>query len=120
MKNKYVAVDLDGCLAKYEEWEGLDHIGKPKPQSQNAMNELKKMGFEIIIHTCRSWKGHSVIERWLNEYDIPYDYINKNPDQPATAGRSKIFAHYYIDDRNPTFKSLLNSVNEIKKKENNR
>ena len=38
----YFAVDLDGTLAHYDKWRGIDHIGKPIPaiQVRTNMGEL--------------------------------------------------------------------------------
>lgn len=116
MENKYVAIDLDGCIAQYDGWKGLDHIGEPQPNAKDAMVLLKDLGFEIIIHTCRAKEGHETIEEYMEEHNLPYDYINHNPEQPDTAGLDgKTFAHYYIDDRNPHFTNILDSAMKIQR-----
>jgi len=117
MESKYVAVDLDGMLAEFDEWKGLDHIGEPKDRVKMHMNTLKDLNLKIIIYTCRAKKGYKHIRNWLEKHNIPYDYINRNPEQPDTAGKSKIFSHYYIDDRNASFESLRKSVRDIILKE---
>lgn len=113
MNEKYVAIDLDGCIAEYDGWQGLDYIGEPKEDAKETMERLKELGFEIIIYTCRDEEGYDRIEDYMEENNLPYDYINHNPEQPPTAGEDKVFAHYYIDDRNPGFYSILDSVKKI-------
>ena len=96
VENKYVAVDLDGCIAEYDGWKGEEHIGDPKEGVIEALETIHK-NYKIIIHTCRA--NRKIIKEYLEKHDIPYDYINENPEQPETAGEDKIFAHHYIDDR---------------------
>ena len=118
----YIAIDLDGTLAQYDGWKGLDHIGDPKPGGKEFLEILKKNIFiqrpvEIIIYTCRAERGLHYVEDWLRTHGIPFDHINHNPDQPKTAGSKKIWSHYYIDDRNAGVESLKRSVQEIIVKE---
>ena len=120
MNKRYVAVDLDETLAEYDGWKGLDYIGKPKKFSEIGMKLLKDTGFDIIIYTCRSDEGLDKVKQWLEKHDIPYDYINENPEQPETCSDKKVFAHYYIDDRNACFDSLRTSIYKISRKELNR
>jgi hypothetical protein len=91
-----VAVDLDGTLAKhYEEYEA-DYIPDPRPGARKAMQEFKDRGYRIIIFTVRG--DDELVKDWLNEHEIPFDYINENPDQPEDAS-DKVLADVYIDDR---------------------
>ena len=40
---KYViAVDLDGTLAKYNEWNGINVIGEPNKECVKLLNQLEK------------------------------------------------------------------------------
>lgn len=112
-ENKYVAIDLDGVIAQYDGWQGEFHIGDPKESVIEEINRLKLLGYKIIIYTCR--RNIETIKEYLKNNDIPFDYINRNPEQPATAGDDKVFAHYYIDDRNPHHESLRDSVDVIEK-----
>ena len=91
-----VAVDLDGTLAKMHKTYNAKSIPKPRDGAKEAMDELQKMGVRIIINTVRGDK--KLIKSWLVKYDIPYDYINENPDQPPGSS-DKIIADVYIDDR---------------------
>jgi len=115
MDNKYVAVDLDGVIAEYDGWKGEFHIGPPKDGTKEWLKHLKLLGFDIIIHTCR--RNKETIKEYLENNRLPYDHINENPEQPETAGDDKIFAHYYIDDRNPHFKGLGPAVKKIEDEE---
>jgi hypothetical protein len=88
-----VAVDLDGTLAK--DATG-DVIGAPRPGAKQAMEELQRLGYRVIIFTVRG--DEKLVRDWCNKHEIPFDYINENPDQPDD-GSGKIIADVYIDDR---------------------
>jgi len=91
-----VAVDLDGTLAKMYKTYNSKSIPKPRDGAKEAMDELQKMGVRIVINTVRGDK--KLIKNWLVKHEIPYDYINENPDQPPGSS-DKITADVYIDDR---------------------
>ena len=46
-----VAVDLDGTICK---WSGFPDIGEPEPEVKKYLQEIKELGFEIHIYTCRT------------------------------------------------------------------
>lgn len=71
-------------------------IEPPRPGAQKALKGFKERGWRIIVHTVRGSK--KLVADWLNKNDIPWDYINENPDQPADAS-DKPVADLYIDDR---------------------
>lgn len=98
-----VAVNLDGVLAQYDGWKGVDHIGDPIPGAQEFVAALREMYF-VTIHTTRlnptagsDKKGYSVSElmgkvrAWLDQHGFEYDRI--------FAGTGKPLAVAYIDDR---------------------
>jgi regulator of replication initiation timing len=61
----WVAFDLDGTLAHYDEWKGIKHIGEPIPSMINHMKGYIANGFEVKIYTariCTPQDGHSVEE----------------------------------------------------------
>ena len=91
-----VAVDLDGTLAKmYDEFDP-EKIEDPRRGARLVMQELRDAGYRLIIFTVRGDK--QLVADWCDKHDIPYDYINENPDQPADAS-GKVIADFYIDDR---------------------
>lgn len=91
-----IAVDLDGTLA--EETESFDPkvIGKPRPGARKWMREFRDAGVVIIVHTVRG--DDAVTKAWLDKHEIPYDYINENPDQPPGSS-DKLYADVYVDNR---------------------
>ena len=83
---KTVCVDIDGTLV----------LG-----AVEAMRELRKRGWFIIIYTTRGNK--EAVKKFLDNNEIVYDCINENPYQPDNAIGGKPLADVYIDDRAITF-----------------
>lgn len=54
MKKETIAFDLDGTLAHYTEWKGLDHIGDPLPGTVKVVNKLVDLGYDVVIFTTRT------------------------------------------------------------------
>lgn len=110
MSEKIVCVGLDGVLAKFDKWEGVEKFGPVIPGARFFLEELQREGFKIIIHTVRCspevnpppdgeswsrgvWADHlaSIVRRWLNANDLPFDEIWRDWGKPL--------ADVYIDDR---------------------
>ncbi len=103
MSKPVVAVDLDGVIFEYRDWKGLQHFGKPIKDVKKALKMLRKMGFKIVIFTCRANPAIQdeplpVLELYIRKAllanEIPFDEI---------AMTGKPFAAYYIDDRGIRF-----------------
>lgn len=52
MGRKVVAVDLDGVLARYDGWKGIEHIGEPLPGAVTFTHRLNKF-VDVLIFTSR-------------------------------------------------------------------
>jgi hydroxymethylpyrimidine pyrophosphatase-like HAD family hydrolase len=103
MSKKTICIDFDGTIAEYdpEKYED-DKFGEPINGVQNALTTLRKNGYKIIIFTTR--KNSEKFKKYLEENEIPYDYINENPDQPEYSNAGKPIADLYVDDRAITFR----------------
>lgn len=65
--NGWIGVDLDGTLAKYDGWKGLDHIGDPiKPMCDRVRSWLSE-GIEVRIFTARATHFDQADE-WSGRY----------------------------------------------------
>lgn len=53
MKNTWIGVDLDGTLAYYDGWKGVEHIGEPIPAMVNRVKTWLDQGIEVRILTAR-------------------------------------------------------------------
>lgn len=90
------AVDLDGTICEYDTWRGEGHFGKLRDGVREGLQQLRNAGWKIIVFTTRG--NTTNIAEFLDTNHVPYDHINKNPDQPdGTSG--KVIADVYIDDR---------------------
>ena len=97
-RTKSICIDLDGVLAKYDGWKGLEHFGDPLP---GAIEFTKKMvkTYRVIIFSSRTHEekdrdlGEAVklVGAWLDRHGFAYDEIY--------TGAGKPFASAYVDDR---------------------
>jgi hypothetical protein len=98
-----VGVDLDGTLAKYYGWKGIDHIEDPIPGAVEFCNRLAKK-YDVIIHTarcnlfadgrpegCTPELLKSKVKAWLDKHGFHYKDIY--------TGVGKLIASAYVDDR---------------------
>lgn len=108
-----VAVDLDGTLAEDEGPFDPNKIGRPRKGAREFMRALAAEGYLLIINTCRGQT--ETVRRWLEEHDIPYDYINENPHQPEDCS-DKILASAYVDDRAVPADDLDDALDKVKAK----
>lgn len=97
-KRLWLAVDFDGTIVT----EGFPKIGEIKQKTVDFLKLAKEKGHNIIIWTARSGQYEVDAKNFLIENNIPFDYINENPEDPfhqrGEQGR-KLFANFYIDDR---------------------
>ena len=110
---KTIAVDLDGTLAFYHGWNGINDIGEPIQSCIDLLKALKNDGWRIVINTCRlnglrsdtNYElGYKSLVNWLTKHDVPYDKI-------ATQLDGKILANVYLDDRGINWKKNMDDLN---------
>jgi hypothetical protein len=100
-----VCLDLDGVLAKYSGWEGLDKIGAPIPGALDFAWSLAEIA-DIVIFTTRcslDTGGEAPATRlsprqlrikiieWLEKHKFPYTDVYTGEGKPRAAA--------FIDDR---------------------
>jgi hypothetical protein len=49
----WVGFDLDGTLAKYDGWKGIDYVGEPIAGMARRVVDLLERGVEVRIFTAR-------------------------------------------------------------------
>lgn len=71
-KKGWIAVDLDGTLAYYHSWRGLDHIGKPIKAMLERVRGWIAEGYEVRIFTARAASPELVppVEAWLKKQKL--------------------------------------------------
>ena len=114
MSEKTIAVDLDGVIFEYRDWKGIEHFGKPIKNVRRSLEMFRKMGFKIVVYTCRTNpKLHPeyplpqlelMVRKALLSAEIPFDEV-------AIGG--KPIALYYIDDRGIRFNSWEDALMKI-------
>ncbi len=100
-----VCVDLDGVLAKYDGWNGIENIGPPLPGAVEFAKSLAKMA-DIVIFTSRCsldqgglqdksgiapGKLRLIVVEWLEKHGIPFADVYTGQGKPRAAA--------FIDDR---------------------
>lgn len=53
MPEGWIGVDLDGTLAYYDEWRGIDHIGSPIEPMVNRVKKWLSEGHDVRVFTAR-------------------------------------------------------------------
>lgn len=74
-EEEWVGFDLDGTLAAYDSWKGIEHIGKPIPAMVVMAYMLHKFGHKIKILTARvaprdgddGSKAKKYVEKWCQD-----------------------------------------------------
>lgn len=115
-----ICLDLDGVLAQYNGWEGLDQIGAPIPGALEFAWSLAQFA-DIVIFTsrCSQDSGGETsnsridtgrlrirIVEWLEKYKFPYTDVYVGQGKPRAAA--------FIDDR-AVFCSPQNDKNAFEK-----
>lgn len=68
----WIGVDLDGTIAHYDKWKGMERIGEPiQPMLDRAKQWLGE-GKEVKIFTARASRpgGVKPIQEWLKKHGI--------------------------------------------------
>jgi Protein of unknown function (DUF4065) len=126
-KRPRVCVDLDGVLAKYESWRGLDHIGAPIPGALEFANALAQVADIIIFSSrCSLDAGGDTRSRispgrlkvrvidWLEKYKFPYADVYVGQGKPRAAAFVDDRAVNCMPQKDPAaFTSALDSVHSI-------
>lgn len=69
--NGWIAVDLDGTLAHYDGWQGIEHIGEPVQPILQLVKDMLGRGIDVRIFTARAYDGQAAIshvEAWCKEH----------------------------------------------------
>lgn len=94
-KARTIAFDFDGVIAQYDGFKGQDDVQEPIAEVVKAIKLLKEKGHRILIHSTR---GDDFLKGYCERFNIPYDFINDNPNLRG-ANPGKPVAYVYVDDR---------------------
>lgn len=70
---KQIAVDLDGTLAEYHGWEGMENIGEPIESMMKRVVAWLEAGKKVVIFTARANDPEAAfyIHEWLLKHGLP-------------------------------------------------
>ena len=71
MKYKgWIGFDLDGTLAQYDCWLGIEHIGEPINVMVDHLKKYLDAGYEVRILTARACEQDAIpfIEEWCKKH----------------------------------------------------
>lgn len=78
MSGGWIGVDLDGTLAHYSGWKGIDHIGAPVPRMMERVRAWLADGTTVKIFTARVSVPEpersdvvAAVHGWLTEHGLP-------------------------------------------------
>ena len=103
-----LVIDFDGVICEHR----FPHIGEPTEGVQEALNTLRKAGYRIVIHSCRtSQKFKNVligdqfdrIKEYMKYHKLPCDDVWL-PDKPVGVA--------YIDDNGMNFNNNWDEITE--------
>lgn len=94
----WIGVDLDGTLAHYDSWNGIEHIGEPIVPMLEYVKSLVAKNIEVRIFTARvtcDWKEEDIlviriIQDWLEKHGLP---------RLAVTNAKDFQMRFLIDDR---------------------
>lgn len=102
-KKKIIAIDFDGFIVENK----YPKIGKPKIDIIYLIKSLKASGkFILILWTCRQGSKLDEAIKYCKDIGIEFDYINDNTKENIKKygfNSRKIYADYYLDDKNGCF-----------------
>lgn len=72
-RRRVIAVDLDGTLAEYHGWQGVEHVGAPITPMLERVKGWLDAGHDVRIFTARAYEPAAVppiqcwCQYWLGE-----------------------------------------------------
>ena len=76
---KNILIDFDNTIHNMDKYNDDKIDGKPIEGVKEALTELKKEGYHILIFSARSSTNHAkskpLIEEWMKKYKIPFDDV---------------------------------------------
>jgi hypothetical protein len=101
-KNLLISIDFDGTICQHV----FPEIGEEMPGAFETMKALQAAGHRLILNTCREDEKRrnylTEAVEWCRKNGVEFRSVNENhPDDEFRdrVGR-KVYANYYIDDRN--------------------
>ena len=99
-----ISIDFDGTLVDHK----FPEIGEPLEGAMETCQDLIAAGHRLVLNTCREdckkRKYLTEAEAFCREHGVEFVSVNENhlddEFRDENYPRRKVYAHYYIDDRN--------------------
>lgn len=107
------AIDFDNTLAITR----FPEIVAPNKKMVAFAKAVKAQGHQIILWTSRAGEDLENAVEWCKKQGLVFDAVNEPlPEQIARWGNDtrKIYADYYIDDKNMTIDQAEQTMNRLK------
>lgn len=67
-----IAVDLDGTLAHYDHWRGIEHIGEPIKPMLDRVHKLLEQGDKVDVFTARAGTPEEIqpVIMWMRKHGL--------------------------------------------------
>lgn len=104
--NQIYAVDFDRTLNLAETYPQL---GEPNIELIDFLKRRQQAGDKIILWTCREGALLKSAIKYCKNYGLEFDAVNDNIRENIEHFNNncrKVFADYYIDDRNASFRNM--------------
>ena len=101
MSKHHIALDLDGTLAHYDKWRGVEHIGTPIQPVIDKVKRLLAQGVRVTIFTARVAPPDNISDaasielatRRIEEWCLD----NIGQVLPVTASKLRSFTEFWDD-----------------------
>ena len=94
-----IAIDFDGTIVT----DQFPEVGELVAGAKDAINQLYKDGYTIIIWSCRTGSKKAKAIEFLVKQGVKFHYFNEscfeNLKQYNFVDTRKVYADLYIDDR---------------------
>ena len=66
----WVGIDLDGTLAHYDHWRGIEYIGQPVPRMVRRVCKMLALGIDVRVFTARLTNSGAewYVRQWCREH----------------------------------------------------
>jgi len=102
----WIGVDLDGTLARYDGWRGIEHVGEPIKPMCDRVREWLVRGIEVRVFTARVTQPDQALElsghyRSISDVIAPIDeFCEREFDRKLKVTNVKDFGMVELwDDR---------------------
>ena len=98
------AIDFDGTLTTGHYYP---HVGELNRELVSKAIQVRKNGHKLILWTCRGGMELAEAVEACQQVGLEFDAVNENLNPSEKFNPRKVFAHFYIDDRNASIDEFI-------------